>query len=365
MSEPVYFVTGYPGFLARRLVRRLLQKSGAKAYALVHPEQQQAALAAAQGLPSNQLTLLTGDVGNMHLGLSGAEYIALARSVTHIFHLAAVMHAQLPRREVFRVNLEGTRNVLELAAECTALERLVHFSTILVSGDRNGVISESELDCGQKFRSVYEESKFEAEKLLHHHLGQIPITILRPATVVGDSRSGEIDRFDGPYYMALWLTLSPLALPLPLPGDGMAPLNVVPVDFVVEAAQVLAHDPRASGKTLHLVDPNPMSARRVYELIAQKRHRRLPRISLSAKLADRLMRLPLLERWVRPQRAAIQAVNHHALYSCHQTIELLDGTGVRCPPLHAYLDTLISYASKHFFQSDGDRSDQENLWAVP
>src|SRR4029079_1733814 len=101
----------------------------------------------------------------------------------------------------------------------------------------------------------------------------------------GDSRTGEIDRFDGPYYLGILLVTSPLNIPLPLPGNGVAPLNVVPVDFVVDAFFFLSRDPRAAGKTFHLVDPNPMSARRVYELIAERANKRLPRFNLSARAA--------------------------------------------------------------------------------
>jgi hypothetical protein len=142
------------------------------------------------------------------------------------------------------------------------------------------------------------------------------------------------------------LVLSPLVLPLPLPGNGVAPLNVIPVDFAVEATWSLATNPKAVGKTVHLVDPNPMSARRVYELIAERANKKLPRFTLSARATDFFLRLPGVEKLARPQRAAIQYVNHLALYNCHTALELLDGTGVRCPPLSTYLDKLMDYALK-------------------
>jgi nucleoside-diphosphate-sugar epimerase len=140
------------------------------------------------------------------------------------------------------------------------------------------------------------------------------------------------------------LVLSPLVLPLPLPGNGVAPLNVVPVDFVVEATWSMATNAAARGKTVHLVDPNPMSARRVYELIAERANKKLPRFTLSARATDLFLRLPGVEKLARPQRAAISYVNHLALYNCHTALELLDGSGARCPPLNTYLDKLIDYA---------------------
>src|SRR5205807_591367 len=161
-----------------------------------------------------------------------------------------------------------------------------HFSTVFVSGDRVGVIAEDELAARQSFRNAYEESKFEAEILVRRAMGQLPCTVLRPSIVVGDSKTGEIDRFEGPYAIAILLVTSPLAVPLPLPGDGVAPLNVVPIDFVVEAAAAIHHDPRAVGRTFQVVDPNPSSSRRVYELVAGRAGKKLPRLSLSSKLTD-------------------------------------------------------------------------------
>src|SRR5690606_6933046 len=149
----------------------------------------------------------------------------------------------------------------------------------------------------------------------------------------------------------------PLSVPLPLPGEGVAPLNVVPVDYVVRAVWALSRDPRAEGRTFHLVDPNPMSTRRVYELIAERAKKRLPRFNLPARAADVVLRLPGLERIARPQRAAIGYVNHLALFNSHNTLELLDGTGIRCPPLFTYLDKLVNYARETLRQRSAERGE--------
>ncbi len=340
-----FFITGYPGFIGKRLVRHLAKVApDSRIVLLVQPRFVKEATQYASRLGPAPIDILSGDIVDIHLGLSGPEYERLCDEVTHIFHLAAISYLGMPREMAHQVNVHGTRHVLELARDVKHLERLVHFSTTYVSGDRVGVIAEDELDCGQGFRNPYEETKFLAEKLVQRAKETLPITIIRPATVVGDSKTGEIERFDGPYYLGMLLVLSPLVIPLPLPGNGVAPLNVVPVDFVVAATWSLAKTPAAKGKTVHLVDPNPMSARRVYELIAARSNRKLPRFNVSARAADLMLRLPGLEKLLRPQRAAINYVNHLALYNCHGALELLDGTGVRCPPLNTYLDTLVDYA---------------------
>ncbi len=339
------FVTGYPGFIGKRLVKYLAQENpDGRITLLVQPKFVKEAESYASKISGARIDIVSGDIVDMHLGLAGPEYQRLCDEVTHLFHLAAISYLGMPRDTARRVNVDGTRNVLELARDCRALERMVHFSSCYVSGDRVGVIAEDELDRGQSFRNAYEETKFEAEKLVSRAMSAVPITVVRPSTVVGDSATGEIDRFEGPYYLGMLLVLSPLVLPLPLPGNGVAPLNVVPVDFVVRATWSLATNPAAAGKTVHLVDPNPMSARRVYELIAERANRRLPRFSLPARAADWFLRIPGVEKLARPQRAAVAYVNHLALYNCHTALELLDGTGVRCPPLMSYLDKLIDYA---------------------
>ncbi|MET0404523.1 MAG: SDR family oxidoreductase [Cystobacter sp.] len=348
-----YFVTGYPGFIGKRLVEHIVREAPqAHIYALVQPKHFKEAQRLAAGLrgAGATLELLTGDIVDMHLGLSGDEYQRLCARVTHIFHLAAVFYMGVPKETAWRVNVDGTRNVLELARDCEHLERFNHFSSCHVSGDRVGVIAEDELDCGQSFRNVYEETKFHAEQRLQRAAASLPITLFRPSTVVGDSRTGEIDRFEGPYYLGVLLVTSPLVMPMPLPGNGVAPLNVVPVDYVVKAVWALGHDERAVGRTFHLVDPNPMSARRVYERIAEQAHKKPPRFNLSARAADVVMRLPVIEKLARPQRAALAYVNHLAIYNSHNTQELLDGTGIRCPPLSSYLDQLVAYVREQYRQ---------------
>jgi thioester reductase-like protein len=180
---------------------------------------------------------------------------------------------------------------------------------------------------------------------------ELPATVYRPSIVVGDSRTGEVDRFDGPYLLAILLVASPMSVPLPLPGNGRAPLNVVPVDFVVEAALSIGENPAAVGKTVHLVDPAPLSARNVYELVAARAGKTLPPVTLPHRAVEALLGLPVLERLARPQRNAIRLVNQLALYNCRNQLDLLAGTGIRCPPITSYLDRLMEFVKGYFATS--------------
>jgi thioester reductase-like protein len=345
-SGQVVFVTGWSGFIGRRLLHRLggeLDRERDRLVLLARAPRLDEARAEIAALELEG-EALEGDVTKMHLGLSGVEYKRLAGHVTEIWHLAGLYDLSAAAATLRAVNLEGTRHVLELARGARRLRRLHHFSTTYVSGDREGVILEDELEMGQRFHDPYERAKFDAERLVRRAMPELPATVYRPSIVVGDSRTGEVDRFQGPYYLAILLVASPIGVPLPLPGHGLAPLNVVPVDFVVEAALRLGSDPAALGKTVHLVDPAPLSARKVYELIAARVGKTLPPVAVPHRAVEALLGLPFLERLARPQRNAIRMVNQLAIYNCQNQLALLDGTGIRCPPITSYLDRLIEFA---------------------
>ncbi|MFN0061209.1 MAG: SDR family oxidoreductase [Myxococcaceae bacterium] len=344
-----YLVTGFPRFLTRRWVAQVsTQAPAARITILAQAKFLEDAKAAAQAIGPGRIDVLSGDVAAMHLGLSGEEYKRLTASVTHVFHSAAITYLGMPRDVMFRVNVDGTRNMLEFGRDCVALERFAHLSTAFVSGDRVGVIAEDELEAGQGFRNAHEETHFHAERLVQRAIGQLPITVFRPSSMVGDSRTGEIDRFDGPYFLGILLALSPLMLPLPLPGNGSAPLHVVPVDFVVSAMWALSQETGAVGRTFHIVDPQPLSARRAYELIAERMNRRTARFSFPTRAANMMLGLPGVERLARPQRTALQYANHLSFYTSRQGTELLARQGITCPPLAAYLDVLVSYVRANY-----------------
>ena len=357
----VILVTGWSGFIGRRLVHRLGEQLDHGRDRLVlftrtrHLDEARAELETL-GLRGE---VLEGDVAKMHLGLSGVEYKRLTADVTEIWHLAGLYDLSADAATIRSVNLEGTRLVLDLARGARRLDRLHHFSTAYVSGDREGVILEDELDMGQGFEGAYERAKFQAERLVRRAMAELPATVYRPSIVVGDSRTGEVDRFNGVYYLAILLVASPLGVPLPLPGNGAAPLNVVPVDFVVDAALSLGANPAAVGKTVHLADPAPLSARKVYELIAARSGKTLPTMPLPHRLVEAVLGLPFLERLARPQLNAIRLVNHLAIYNCQNQLALLEGTGIRCPPITSYLDRLIEFAKERFAAAARARSPED------
>lgn len=345
-------LTGYPAFTARVLCRRLIA-SGDRVLLLARhrfAEEAERFLAACGG--SGDSTVLIGDIVQMDLGLTGPEVRRLLREVEAIYHLAAI-HPRSPRTDqAHSVNVDGTRTILELALGATKLQRFNFFSTALVSGDRQGVVLEEELDRGQRFRNEFERTKLDAERLVRRAAADIPVSVFRPSLVVGHSQTGEIDPLDDPYqWMTSFLKL-PVDVSVPLPGRGDYPLNLVPVDYVCDAAVHIAKDPRGVGRTFHLTDPNPLPARRVVELLADHGQRRRPRGSIPASLARRLVKLPIFDK-LGPTRELIDQMNQLVIYNTSNTLELLSGTGTRCPPFESYVATLVA------FLQHGDRIGEE------
>jgi thioester reductase-like protein len=340
-------ITGYPGFIGKELVRKLIKaEPDSTFYLLVQSkfvDDARKYIRSFRRQNLDKINILSGDIASMHLGLSAEELKRVARSVTDIYHLAAISYLGVTEKLMWKVNVKGTQNLLEVADQARNLSRFNHVSTCYVSGNRRGVITEDELDEGQSFRNVYESTKFEAEKRVLKAGERLPVSIYRPAIVVGNSKTGEISRFDGPYFMGLLLASSPVSVPLPLPGKGIGPLNMVPVDYVVDAIYHLSLHPQAIGKTFHLVDPNPLSVRKVYELIAARAGRKPPRLSVSAGLAKVILKIPGLEKVSRAHRQAIDYVNTLAIYNNDNTEELLWGSPIVCPPFESYLDNLMAY----------------------
>jgi thioester reductase-like protein len=347
-AERVVLMTGFPSaFLARRLLIKLLgSEPDTRVLCLTPKKQVEAAEGALNGLLSEQrerVEVVPGDTADIDFGLSGKRFLELTKRVDVVHHCAFATYAGVRRQAAERVNIGGTAEVLEL---CEASERtplLVLWSTASVSGTLQGRVAEGELMRPTSFASVADETRFRAEQMVRAAMDHIPTTILRPSIIVGDSRTGEIDRMEGPYLLILLMLSSPVDLRVPLPGRGDVPLNLVPIDFVVDAGHAIANDPRSVGRTFHIVDDAPPTARRVFELIAEATGRPGPVGSLPSQLATALLRTPGLERFSHIPRTFLEQLATEVIYDARNTRELLSGTGIECPKAASYLTVMVDY----------------------
>ena len=346
----VSFVTGFPGFIGRRLVRRLLADDpDARVFALVEQRMMDPARRAAAAIDPERIELLAGDIAQPRLDLEDDEWERLRSEVRFVFHLAAIYNLAVPLAAAQRVNVGGTGNVLDLCLGADQLERFVYASTAYVAGRRRGVVYEHELALGQSFKNHYESTKFQAELWVRELLGRVPTVILRPAIVVGDSRTGETEKFDGPYYLLRAIARAHAAgRAIPQFGRSEAAFNVVPVDYVVGAAAVAATDPAMTGETLHLVDPNPLPTRRLLTLLSNEYAGRAPAGRIPPGLAAASLRLsPVRAVFGGTPHQSIPYLNHPVVFDPRRALELLGPHGLRPPAFGDYAGAMVDFFRRH------------------
>ncbi|MBM4320017.1 MAG: epimerase [Deltaproteobacteria bacterium] len=342
----IAFLTGFPGFLAMRMIRRLLADPRyAQVLMLVDELQARELEELIASLPLEdgaRIVPFYGKEGCMDLGLAGSEVQRLTEEVTSFWHLSAADWPDMEAALEAQPLVEGVRELLAIAREARRLERLCYFSSAFVSGRRQGVILEEELEMGQRFRSPCEEVRYRAELEVAQAVEELPITIFRPTIVVGDSRTGELDRL-GVTCSVVDSLVHGLREATSLPGGGEWPLHLVPVDFVIEAAFTIAHLPEGARRTFHLADPNPLPTRRVVELVTHQLQRRGQSRSLTARLARTLGELPWMQGRAVGPRNLLEYFDQPVYYRTANLLAILNNMPLRCPPFEDYAEVLVEH----------------------
>jgi thioester reductase-like protein len=367
MLEPMaYFVTGGTGFIGRRLIERLLANRQGKVYVLVREASQERLeeltdgwRAAAGASVDKRVVPVLGDLRRPLLGVGEERVEELRGHVEHFVHLAAVYDMAAPAERNTAANVGGTTHAIELARSLEA-GCLHHVSSIAVAGAYRGTFTEEMFDEGQRLPSPYHRTKFEAERLVREQ-PFVPWRVYRPAIVVGDSRTGEMDKVDGPYYFFKAIQRLRRLVPewAPLVGVDLGRTNVVPVDWVAAAMEHLMHQPDLDGSAFHLTDPRPQRVGELVNELAAAAH--APRIALT--LDRRLTRVvptwPLqlaaqLPPWRQLGRLVLgdlgipeEVIANMELvprFDSRATQLALAGSGFeQPPPLHTYAGRLWDY----------------------
>ncbi len=345
--DEVVLLTGFPSFAAKKMCFELVRADPRTwVYAVVDKafaEEARSALEALEPRARARVELLEGDASAMDFGLSGAELASLAPEIDRIHHMAVVPSLGADRKLAERVVLGGARELLEVARACRSLKCAVYHSSAHVSGDRVGLVLEGDLDEGQSFRNVVEETLARGEKMMRASMANLPVCVVRPTTVSCDSTTFDVGREGGTSFLVLLLMTSPHDFPLLFPGRPGMSLHVVPVDYYVRAASALGKDARAVGRTFHIGDPQPLTATRVFELVGSASRLRAPRGFLPANLAKALMRTPGYDRFAKSPRAFLDALAAPVSYSFANTTELLADTPIRCPTFESYVEGLVEH----------------------
>jgi len=342
------FFTGFPGFLGSELLPRILQRGDDEALCLVQPkfralaEERARQIVAARPALEGRIRFVEGDLSTPFDHVAGD-------GIREIYHFAAVYDLSVSKDLGMRVNVHGTKNVLDLAERSPALERLHYVSTCYVSGRHEGVFTESDLEKGQPFNNFYEETKYQAEVEVRRRMGHIPTTVYRPAVVVGDSTTGATQKFDGPYFIMQWLLRQPKVAMLPVVGNpSRYTFNVVPRDFIIDAMEHLSSLKTNVGVTYALADPRPLTVDETIRTIAEATGRKLIRVPLTKGLAKGALEyVPGVYRLMRIPAAAVDYFVHPTSYDTMLAVRDLEGTGIAAPNLREYVDTLVAFVRAH------------------
>jgi thioester reductase-like protein len=344
--------TGFPGFIGARLLPRLLELQPDATYRCLVQErflgaarEQVAAIEAAHPHARGRMGVVQGDITAPGLGLDDADARSLKKDATAAWHLAAVYDLAVSREVGQRINVEGTRNVLRFLADCRRFERLHYVSTAYVSGRATPAFRETDLDVGQSFNNHYEETKFLAEVEVVY--SGVPATTYRPAIVVGDSRTGETGKFDGPYFILNAMERLPSPGVFMRIGSGRQPANLVPVDFVVEALAQLGSTETSRGRTYHLTDPDPLSVLEVGRLLAEALGKSFLFAPVPGFVARGLFAPRAVQRFFGVPVEVLDYFEHDCRYDTTQASQDLGRLGVTCPRLPDYVSRLVAFYRAH------------------
>ena len=350
-SEKI-FLTGFPGFIAERLVKRLASRD-AKIFLLVQKSFVEKAtqairdIAAKTGVPIENFALVEGDITQSNLGIDKENLEIIRKSATDVFHLAAIYDLAIEKEIAYRVNVEGTQNVNEFVEKLQNLRRYNYISTCYVAGKRTGKILESELEHDAGFRNFYEETKYLAEREVEKLKDETPLTIFRPSIVVGDSETGETVKYDGIYSLILYLRKAPHLFRFVNVGNKEVKLNLVPVNFVVEAIAALAKDERAIGKTIALADPNPLTTEEIFDAFAEAMTGKKSVVKPPPSLIENFLMLPLTPLLSGLPHSGVPYFFVPQTYDTSRADKLLASHDIACPNFKSYVKNLLEFVEKH------------------
>jgi NAD(P)-dependent dehydrogenase (short-subunit alcohol dehydrogenase family) len=359
-----YFVTGATGFIGKRLVKKLLERKGSVVHVLIRKESESkvAGLRKYWGASAARVVPVFGDLTSKKLGVSAEHMKKLKGQIDHFYHLAAVYDLGADEASQIAVNIEGTRNTVELAKAISA-GHFHHVSSIAAAGLYEGVFREDMFEEAENYEHPYFMTKHESEKIVRQEC-RLPWSVYRPAMVVGDSTTGEMDKIDGPYYFFKLIQRMRQLLPPWLPSIGLegGRINIVPVDFVVDALDTISHQSGIAQKCYHLVDPVGYRVGDVLDIFSKAAHAPKMNLFINAALLGFIPRsvtkgLMALAPVRRVRNAILNDlglpadmlsfVNYPTRFDCRDTLAALKGSGVACPNLKDYAWRLWDYWERH------------------
>jgi thioester reductase-like protein len=355
-----YFFTGFPGFICNQLIREVHRHHPAdKIFVLVLPSMVEKANAEKEKfLQENHLhpdcfQIILGDITTPEIfSLSEPEINTIQKEVSHVFHLAAIYDLAVPKDIAYRVNVLGTKHINNWVTTLPNLERYVYFSTAYVAGLREGVLYESELIKPKQFKNYYEETKYEAEVMVEKLKSKIPVTIIRPGIVKGHTYTGETIKFDGPYFILHFFDRLKFLPFLPYLGKSEAVINLVPIDYILNATVYLSFHQSGAGNTYHLTDPNPYTVTEIYRILMEGLLNRTPKGTIPLKLGKFFLQSKVIQRFLKVEKEALDYFEWKGKFDCSIAQRDLAGSGITCPDFKEGLSAMVA-----FYQLNKDKKE--------
>ncbi|HEX4859109.1 MAG TPA: SDR family oxidoreductase [Usitatibacteraceae bacterium] len=356
-----YFITGGTGFIGKFLIQNLLKRSGT-----IHVLVRKDSLKKLEGLykwwgldaRQKRIVPVVGDLAKPKLGVAAADLAKMKGKVAHVFHLAAIYDLSADAESQRVANIDGTRNAVQFA-EAIKAGCFHHTSSIAAAGLYDGTFREDMFEEAEELDHPYFRTKHDSEGIVRAEC-KVPWRIYRPGMVVGHSQTGEIDKIDGPYYFFKLIQKMRNALPQWMPTVGIegGRLNMIPVDYVVDAMDHIAHKKGLDGGCFHLTDPEPMRIGEVLNLFAKAAHAPQMTMRLNAKMfsfipgyvVQGLMQVAPVRR-ARNQilndlgipKDVFGFINYPTKFDNRDTVKALKGSGIAVPKLDTYAHRLWDY----------------------
>lgn len=348
MTEVVF--TGFPGFIASQLIRKSVNENQAIS-AIILPSEKDKAVQEAEKIRQETgcrpIRLIEGDITKAGLGLSDEDAQYLRSQEVIFWHLAAIYDLAVPRQAAWKVNVDGTENVNNFILTISKVKRYIYFSTAYVAGSRLGVLYERELIRPEKFKNFYEETKFEAEVLTDNLKSRVPLTIIRPGIVRGHSATGETVKFDGPYFFMNMIAKVRKLPIIPYLGRSSAYINVVPIDYILDASIYLSKLPEAAGETVHLTDPKPHPVEEVYRKMVSEMTGKMPKWRLPHRMAEWSLSVAAIRKFLGVEKETLDYLTWQASFDTAKAQSLLNGSGIKCADFLETMPEMVRFYELH------------------
>jgi thioester reductase-like protein len=348
----VHFFTGFPGFISSQLIRELFLKNQSQeviaivlAGELIKANLERELILAE--FPNCSIHIVEGDITLPNLGLEDNAVQEIVPQIEVLWHLAAIYDLAVPRDLAWKVNVHGTTMVNDFVRTLPNLRRYMYFSTAYVAGTREGVLCENELIRPPAFKNYYEETKYEAEQRVEDLKSEIPLTIIRPGIVRGHSETGETIKFDGPYFFLNMVDKLKYLPFIPYIGQSKSTINVVPVDYIINASTYLVDEKCAEGKTLHLTDPNPHPVQEVYRMMVKLLTNHYPKGRLPLILARISLQVPLIRKKLGVERETLDYLTWNAKFDTSEAVAILKKGSIACPDFFQTMPRMIDFYLAH------------------